>query len=378
MPTCFQPSGLVVWRRNRLVLHASGLLRIAMLIGTVIFLVWSKGQLKEPLCIGVAVAVVWNGVVRVALHEASHAVIGKRVGFEFVDAGIGRQSYVRMRAPAGGNAPRAWALMAAAGPASELVMVVLLGGSWVLLGANVRSNVAMFFFCTASWHTLSVIVNLLPFRGHDGSTIMQALLAGRRLRGPVVARAVGDNGYVFGVLGPDDKDEVLAMCTDEVIRHDLLGNGYREQLSATFSSDIVELKHGVPTRLGIRLPGDPALIAYVLLVPFKMSTEKLAPGVQLSLWTRAGVSPDALAEILKSSVIWLHTEARFDAVVIGTVSDEEDAILTAVGLNTVFAKAVSHPDGTTRTCNFYTSFSPEALQRIHAKAAADLGGDIGA
>jgi hypothetical protein len=127
-PAGFVPSSRVLWRRNRLRLHVSAATRTLAWVSFVAFVVWAERASDEPRLFGIAAALVWAGAIGPLLHEACHALAGRRVGFEVTGFGLDRNPYVAFRAPGPFNTPRAWALMAVAGPASDLLCAVCFAG----------------------------------------------------------------------------------------------------------------------------------------------------------------------------------------------------------------------------------------------------------
>ena len=367
-PAGFVPSGRLLWSRNRFRLHASAVTWILAWASFVGFVVWAERASGESRLFGIAAAVVWAAAIGPLLHEAGHALVGRRVGFEVTGFGLDRNPYVSFRAPGPINTPRAWALMAVAGPASDLLCAVCFAGVWLLLGANAVSLGAVFCLYAGVTQACMGFVNLVPRPGSDGSIIQQAFRFGRV---PVVDEVEASERFTICALKPNDKAAVLALFTDEVARHQRLGDDYRERLGESFESDIAQLHLGVPTRLGVRNLADDSLVAFLHIHGIDTPTKQPGPMVALGMWIRDEEPLGSTVEILKSALIWLHDDARFDVVLLATTSEEEDSLVTATGARFAFHKAITFADGSTRMCKHYSSRSPDSLERAQVQTRPD-------
>ncbi|MCE9623359.1 MAG: hypothetical protein K8R99_13545 [Actinomycetia bacterium] len=229
-PIGFVPAGRVVWQRNRFRLHAGALRGILAWVSLITIFVWAWRLSGESVLLGIAAAMVWVAFIGPVLHETSHALAGRQVGLKLTGFGVGNRPYVFFRAPAASNTPRAWAVMAVAGPASDLVTAASFAVVWLTF----RANAPLTAFClfAGTIQACLGVYNLVPVQGNDGSIIKQAR---RQARTPAV-EAVDDRK-----LQIDDRKL-------QVMEQTLFDDGLRGRLSESFASESSKLHIGVPAR----------------------------------------------------------------------------------------------------------------------------------
>jgi Zn-dependent protease len=364
VPTGYTPTGWVLWQRRRFVLHASAIPGIVLKVAAIAFFVWMPGELNEHRLYGITAAALWGYIALPLLHEAAHAAVGRRLGLELIGFGLGRRPYVRLRSTAAVKTPLAWAWMAAAGPACDLAVGTTFVIAWRMLGAEASTVATVFLLFAAIWQIAFGIFGFLPMPGNDGSIIVQMLNLDRlpRIRG-----ATPNDGFTLSAARSDDKADVLALFTDEVIKRDRLVVDHGQRLDDTYDGDIAELYCGIPARMLVR-DSEGAIAAYLHLDAANVLTENLGPAVWLGAWIRQGESSASMTAILASSVAWLHDEARFDVVWLGAMTDEETSILKAAGMHFAANLSSTFEDGTIGATNVFASFSPAALGRARGPA----------
>ncbi len=184
---------------------------VAAVVLTALFYPTARGLLPDPGAVGLAgaallaLAAVLMLFGSTFLHELAHAVVARRHRMavrQIVLTLLGGHTEFAENAPG----PGASALVAAAGPATNIVLGLLAFGAWKTL--PVTGAVAALLFVAALTNGFVGLFNLLPGLPLDGGRVLESVIwtaTGRRATGTTVAAWAGhvvSLGVVAWVLVP--------------------------------------------------------------------------------------------------------------------------------------------------------------------------------
>ncbi len=138
-------------------------------------------------------------LVSIFIHEASHAVVARRHGVEVSSITLwflGGVAHLEDEAPS----PRAEAQIAGAGPASSLLIAIVVGAWGLLLSASGITLLGVTLYWVSGLNVILAVFNLLPGAPLDGGRLLHAWLWKRHGDRSRATAGAARAGRVVGLL----------------------------------------------------------------------------------------------------------------------------------------------------------------------------------